>query len=137
VINVSEFILNGVVIAEEMDAAMKALNKPFAPSMIAWFVLFGFGFGFVLVWTYAAIRPRFGPGVRTAICAASLCWGLGYLYPNLFSVVLNLFPRDMIVLSVIWGFFEVAIAGVLGAWAYTESPAPAPAVRDRFPLPSG
>jgi hypothetical protein len=89
--------------------------------MIMWFVLFSFGFSFVLVWTYAAIRPRFGPGVKTAACAAALCWGLGYLYPNLFFLVLNLFPRDMMLLATVWGLVEVIIAGIAGAWAYTEA----------------
>jgi hypothetical protein len=30
--------------------------------------------GVTLVWVYAAIRPRFGPGPRTAICAAIPLW---------------------------------------------------------------
>lgn len=121
-INISEFILNGVVIGEEMNVVMASLNKPpIAPSMIIWFVLFGFGFGFILVWTYAAIRPRFGPGVKTAVCASLLCWGLGYLYPNLFFIVMDLFPRNMMILSTIWGLGEVLIAGIAGAWAYTET----------------
>jgi hypothetical protein len=30
--------------------------------------------GIVLVWLYAAIRPRFGPGPRTAFCAAVFVW---------------------------------------------------------------
>ena len=72
-INVSEFILNGVLFADEMNAAMAALNKPpVNNTMILWFVLLSFGIGFMTVWLYAAIRPRFGPGVRTAVCAA-LC----------------------------------------------------------------
>ena len=121
IINAGEFLLNGVLLAEEMNAAMAALNRPpVAPAMIIWFVLFSFGFAFVLVWTYAAIRPRLGPGVQTAICASTLCWGLGYLYPNLFFYVLNLFPRDMIVLTSIWGLVEVVIAGIAGAWVYRE-----------------
>jgi hypothetical protein len=122
IINAGEFILNGVLLAEEMNAAMAALNRPpIDPSMIVWFVIISFGFAFILVWTYAAIRPRFGPGVKTAVCAAALCWGLGYLYPNLFFYVMNLFPRDMIILGVVWGLIEVIIAGIAGAWAYTES----------------
>ena len=126
IINISEVILNVVVIGEEkMTAAMAAINKPpVAPSMVVWFIILGFGFGFTLVWTYAAIRPRLGAGVKTAVCASALCWGLGYLYPNLFMYVMNLLPRDVIVLATIWGLFEVLIAGVLGAWAYTESPVP-------------
>jgi hypothetical protein len=121
IINASEFVLNSMVVAEEMTAAMAAMNKPpIDPSMIVWFVLLSFGFGFILVWTYAAIRPRFGPGIGTAICAASLCWGLGYLFPNLFFIVMDLFPRNMIILTTAWGLVEVVIAGIAGAWAYTE-----------------
>ena len=90
IINVGEFILNGVLLEEEMNAAMAALNRPpVDPSMIIWFVLFSFGFAVILVWTYAAIRPRFGPGIKTAMCASTLCWGLGVLYPNLFFYVMN------------------------------------------------
>ncbi len=71
IINVGEFILNGLLLEEQMNAAMAALNKPpINPNMIMWFVLFGFGLGCMLVWTYAAIRPRFGAGVKTAICAS-------------------------------------------------------------------
>ena len=122
IINIGEFIFNGVLFAEDMNAAMAALNKPpIDPSMIIWFVLISFGFAFMLVWTYAAMRPRFGPGVQTAICASALCWGLGYLYPNLFFYVMNLFPRGMIVLSVVWGLVEVIIAGIAGAWFYKET----------------
>ncbi|RPI51001.1 MAG: hypothetical protein EHM55_20010 [Acidobacteria bacterium] len=122
VINAGEFVLNGILIAEEMNAAMAALNRPpIDPGMIVWFVLISFGFACVLVWTYAAIRPRFGAGVKTAVCASALCWGLGYLYPNLFFYVMNLFPRDMIILTMIWGLVEVIIAGIAGAWTYTEA----------------
>lgn len=43
-INLSEFILNGIVYAEEMNAAMATLNKPpIDDSMIVWFVVLGFG----------------------------------------------------------------------------------------------
>ena len=122
IINISEFVLNGILLEEEMNAAMAALNRPpIAPSMIIWFVLISFGFGFMLVWTYAAVRPRMGPGVKTAVCAATLCWGLGYLYPNLFFYVMNLFPRNIIILTTIWGLAEVVIAGIAGAWVYTEA----------------
>jgi hypothetical protein len=122
IINFGEFILNGVLLAEDMNAAMAALNRPpIAPSMIIWFVIFSFGFALILVWTYAAIRPRFGAGIKTAICASTLCWGLGYLYPNLFFYVMNLFPRDIIIYTSIWGLVEVVLAGIAGAWLYSEA----------------
>lgn len=122
IINFGEFILNGVLLAEEMNAAMAALNKPpVNPGMIVWFVIFGFGLGVMLVWVYAAIRPRFGAGVKTAICASTLVWGLAYLYPNLFMIIIGLFPQGMMVLVTIWGLVELAIAGIAGAWVYKEA----------------
>jgi hypothetical protein len=121
-INLGEFILNGVLLRTQLDAAMAALNRPpIDNSMIVVFVLVGFGLGATLVWTYAAIRPRFGPGVNTAVCAALLVWGLAYLYPNLFMIVTGIFPRDMMVIATVWGLVEIIIAGIAGAWAYTEA----------------
>jgi hypothetical protein len=124
IINIGEFILNAVLLGEEMNAAMAALNRPpIDNAMIPWFVLFGFGLGFMVVWVYAAIRPRLGPGVGTAICASAVVWGLSYLYPNLFMIIIGLFPRGMMVMVTIWGLVELIIAGVAGAWLYTEGPA--------------
>lgn len=120
IINIGEFMLNGVLLAEELNAAFAALNKSVDNSMIPYFVLMGFGLGFMLVWVYAAIRPRFGAGVRTAICASLTVWGLAYLYPNVFSIVTNMFPRGMVVIMTIWGLGELLIAGVAGAWVYKE-----------------
>src|SRR6266508_1219330 len=122
IIHISEFILNGVVIADEMNAAMAALNKPpIANSMIVWFVVLGFGLGFMTVWLYAAIRPRFGAGPSTALCAALTIWGLAYLYPNIFITIMDLFPAKLMVIGTVWGLVEVIAAGVAGAWVYTES----------------
>ena len=122
IINFGEFVLNGFLLAEEMNAAMAALNKPpVNPGMIVWFVVFGFGLGVMLVWVYAAIRPRFGAGIKTAVCASTLVWGLAYLYPNLFFIIIDLFPRGMMIRATIWGLVEVSIAGIAGAWVYKEA----------------
>jgi hypothetical protein len=105
-----------------MNAAMAALNKPpIANSMIVWFVVLGFGIGFMTVWLYAAIRPRFGAGPSTALCAALTIWGLAYLYPNIFIVIMDLFPTKLMVIGTVWGLVEVVVAGVAGSWVYTES----------------
>ena len=122
VINISEFLLNGVVFADAMNDAMKAMNKPpIDNSMIIWFVLLGFGIGFMTVWIYAAIRPRMGAGPGTAVCAALVVWGLAYLYPNIFIGIMGLFPAWIMAISTVWGLVEMVIAGVAGAWLYTEA----------------
>ena len=122
VIDISEALLNGVVFAKEMDAMMASLNKPPVDgSMIAMFVLLGFGLGLVLVWIYAAIRPRFGPGMQTAVCAGLLVWGLAYLYPNLTAFIMHLFPRRMLAIQTVWGLAELVVAAIAGAWLYKET----------------
>jgi hypothetical protein len=121
-INISEFVLNGVVLAKDMTAAMAALNKPpIDNTMIVWFVLLAFGVGLMAVWLYAAIRPRFGPGVQTAICASLTVWGLAYVYPNLVIMIMNLLPTRLMVIATVWGLAEMVIAGIAGAWLYTEA----------------
>ena len=122
IINISEFILNGLVLAQATEAAMQALNlPPIDMRMIVWFVLAGFALGIVTVWLYAAIRPRFGPGVGTAACAALMVWFLAYVYPSLFLAVMHVFPRKLIAIGTLWGLPEIVIAGIVGAWPYTES----------------
>ena len=85
VINISEYVLNTFVIAQAMAASMKAMNlPPLDTNMILCFVVLAFALGIVTIWIYAAIRPRFGPGVPTAVCAALIVWFLAYAYPSAF-----------------------------------------------------
>jgi hypothetical protein len=121
-INISEFVLNTVVIAKDMEAAMKAMNlPPIGGAQVGMFVVLGFALGITTVWLYAAIRPRFGPGVSTAACAALTVWFLAYVYPSMFILVLHVFPTMPTCISVVWGLPEIIIAAIAGAWAYTES----------------
>jgi len=123
VINVSEFILNGVVIGERMDAAMRSMNLPPmgpATEVLTAFVVLGFALGVMTVWLYAAIRTRFGAGPYTAVVAGAVVWFLAYLYPSAGLAIIHVFPRRMIAIGVAWGLPELVIAAVAGAWAYRE-----------------
>ena len=121
VINCSEFVLNTIVIAADMEAAMKALNRPPMDSqMIMWFVVAAFALGIAAVWLYAAIRPRFGPGVKTAVTAGLAVYVLAYAYPSVFVAVINIFPTRPLIISLVWGLPEIVIASIAGAWLYTE-----------------
>ncbi|MBI4544442.1 MAG: hypothetical protein HY703_04540 [Gemmatimonadetes bacterium] len=128
IVNVGEFILNVPVAGEEFDAAMRELGKePVAASAITIFVILGFLLGIVGVWLYAAMRPRFGPGPRTAATAGLTLWALAYLFPTLGMMVMDLFPFDMMLLSLVWGLVETQIALQAGAWFYQEAAAAQPA----------
>ena len=70
VINIGEYVLNDLLLVEEWAAVSEALSlPPHEGSTILWFIIWGFVIGITMVWLYAAIRPRCGAGVKTAICA--------------------------------------------------------------------
>jgi hypothetical protein len=121
VINFGEFILNGLILGRQWEDAMRALNKPaIGNEAIAYFLVAGFILGILMIWLYAAIRPRFGAGPKTAICAALAVWALAYLYGTLGFIGTGLFPTNMMVTGLIWGLVELPIAALAGAWLYQE-----------------
>lgn len=123
VVNVSEFLLNEVLLKKTNEDAMKALGKsmPESGGTIAVWILWGFLFGIVAVWLYAAIRPRYGAGPATAGKAGVAVWILASLYSSVFLWNLGLFPLNGIVL--VWTLVETVVATVVGAWLYREEPA--------------
>jgi hypothetical protein len=123
VINISEFVLNGMLLGADIDAALARMNLgPVSQSAIAIFLLMGFALGIVVVWVYAAIRPRFGPGAMTAAYAGLLVWFLAYVWGSVGYMVMGFFPLRVILSGIVWGLFELVIAAVAGAWAYREGP---------------
>lgn len=79
--------------------------------------------GFVLIWFYAAIRPRFGPGPRTAIIAGLALWLIAWVLMGVSLTLSDLVTPRVAVISAIWGFFEVPLAALAGAWLYREGSA--------------
>jgi hypothetical protein len=117
------YVVDGVWLAPRWAAGMKALGHAnFAPNQWIGFDLLGIVCGIVAVWTYAAIRPRFGPGVGTAVKAGVAVWVLGTLLPNLgFMYLGGLFSRRLAAYTTAGAFFEVVIGTVIGAMLYKEA----------------
>jgi hypothetical protein len=122
VINIGEYVLNDMVVAADMTAFLAKIGiaDP-GSSAIAWFVVFAFVLGIVMTWLYAAIRPRFGPGPKTALYAGLTVWFLAALYPTSFFLVLGMMPAGALVTGIIWELVEMPLAAIVGAWVYTES----------------
>jgi len=120
VINVFEFVVNGLILAKDLEAAMTALGRQVGPEQLTMFVAWGFLVGIFAVWLYAAIRPRYGAGAKTAICAGSAVWGMGYFLAAVTPVAMKLFPAWIQVTGLAVGLVEVMVATVLGAWLYQE-----------------
>ena len=123
IINIFEYVLNGVVLAQNMRAAINALGKQMGGGVLAMFIVWGFLVGIFAVWLYAAIRPRYGAGPKTALCAGAAVWGLGYLLASVTPIALNLFPARLMVIGLAVGLVEVLVGTLVGAWLYREATA--------------
>ncbi len=126
VINLSEFVMNAIVLKNDWAQVMKALNKPgdFSVNQVVIFNLIGFGVGIAGVWLYAAIRSRLGPGLKTALIAAVAVWFIGNVLPNLGFLAMDLFPANLLAIGTGWGLIETLAAVALGAKLYREEIAP-------------
>jgi hypothetical protein len=127
IVNVSESFVNGVLLMEEWAKAMQALGKPagMGAGQLAVFLVFGFLVGLSAVWLYAAIRPRYGAGPKTAACAGAAVWFLAYFLPTMTALPMGLFPPRLMYIGLGVGLAEVLIGTLLGAWVYKEEAAAA------------
>ena len=124
ILNVADWLLYGLYLAPDFEAAMLALGKqPVGGSTIAGFVVLDFLWGILLVYLYAAIRPRFGPGLRTAIHAGLLLWMAAVLFHAIGEGAYGLFPQRLYVIGTVASFIYIPLATVVGAWAYKEAEA--------------
>ena len=78
VANLLDYLVQGVIMAEEAGANaqrlglnMQQLNS--TSMMVTWIVI-DFIYGLIIAFTYAAIRPRFGPGPKTGAIAGIIPW---------------------------------------------------------------
>lgn len=121
VINVGELAFNGWLFAADMEAAIARLNlPPVGGSALATFVVMGFALGIATVWLYAAIRPRYGAGVKTALCAGAAVWFFAYAYPTVGFTAMGLFAFRLAAMGSVWGLGEVLLASIAGASLYQE-----------------
>ena len=121
VLNVVDTVVFGVVLKNQMAAAMAALNKPaMTNAQIPWFVFLDFVCGVFLVWLYAAIRPRFGAGPGTAVKAGIAAWFAIGLLNALFMWPQALMPHNLTIITLVIYLVEAPVAAVVGARFYTE-----------------
>lgn len=119
------FLVDGLWLAPRWNAGMRALGHgPFAPNQMIGFNLLGIAGGLVAIWIYAAIRPRFGPGLATAIKAGVAVWVLGTLLPNTgFMYLAQLFGRRLTLYTTAAALIEVVVGTIAGAIIYREASA--------------
>ena len=126
VMNVSQFLLHAVVLREDGQMLMSEWNRmgfhvTEDPKMLGILIAVTFLLGVLAVWTYAAIRPRFGPGPKTAIIAGLAVWAMSYFYAAVYVYAgIVIYPVKLTWCPVLWSLIEVPVATMVGGWFYKE-----------------
>lgn len=120
IVNIVEYVVNGVVFASEWQANMKALGRAMPANAVIAYVIWGFLLGIGAIWLYAVARPRFGPGPKTAALTGFGYWIFAYALPNFGFSASGLFPSRIMVITTLVGLVELILASVCGAWLYKE-----------------
>ena len=121
IINVGETILNVPLAGEDLAQALEARNlPPVGGGAIAYFVVMCFLLGILMVWTYAAVRPRLGAGPKTAVIVALLAWFMTLVWSGGAQVAMGIMPMGLTLFGLAWGLVEFVIASIAGARLYRE-----------------
>ena len=78
--------------------------------------------GIFAIWLYAAIRPRYGPGPKTAAGAGLALWVGGVLLPTLAWDKLVPLPGQLVASDLTVMLIAAMAATIVGAWPYQEGP---------------
>ena len=107
IINIGEFLLNEVIFVKQMEEMFRRMNLPRpGASFIVTAIGITFLLGIVIVWLYAMIRLRFGPGPKTAIIAAFVIWFCVYFYCGILNATLFGVPTTLMLSGFVCGFVD-------------------------------
>lgn len=124
IMNFVDFLVNGVWLNQRWVDEATNLNARVADpanaatAMIGW-ITTDFLFGLLIVWSYAAMRPRFGPGAGTAVKASLLVWAISHIAYASF-VFLNMYSLGLVGLVTAGGLVAALAGGYAGCAIYKE-----------------
>jgi hypothetical protein len=117
-------VVNGFLLADQNEAAMNALNPALmenmeSPGAIVAVVVIDFLFAILLTWTYAAMRPRFGPGPKTAFVAGLQVWLVAILL-YAFMTAAGMYAWGYFAVGAATSFVLFQVAAQIGGKIYSE-----------------
>jgi len=104
IMNISQYLLHMMIRADSATSLTAVVARTTA-------------LGIATVWLYAAIRPRFGPGPKTAIFAGLVVWALSYVFTAIFGGQ----SIGGAVVIIAWTGVEMLIASSVGGYLYHEA----------------
>ena len=121
VVNVVEAIVNLSVLAGPMDELLASMNlEPIGGAAIAGFTVLAFCLGLLVVWTYAAIRPRYGAGPATALKAGLAVWAGFYLLGVGADWLTGTVTLNLFLITTAYTLPMMLAAGYVGGMVYKE-----------------
>jgi hypothetical protein len=132
VMNVLGFLGQGMLLGARMNAEMDAVVPGLSQRMmtgasIAINVLTQLVIGVLLVWLYAAMRPRFGPGFKTAAYAALVIWLCGLLFYSGWYLTGMMLASTYVFVSLV-ALVTLLAGAYVGGMLYKEEGAGAPSM---------
>ncbi len=122
VLNVGEVVLNGILLRDRMLADMERMKlTPPGNGFGVLAVGLTFIFAILAVLLYAMVRPRLGPGPKTALILALILWFCLYAYCGTINMMLISVPPKIILMILAWGLVEYPLGILLGAALYKET----------------
>ena len=108
----------------EVTAAWKALGLEFSqlrtPGFAVFWLVLTYVGGVIAIWLYAAIRPRYGPGPKTAVGSGLAFWLIGSFAHKIFFGLAGVFSMRFVTMVVATNLVRIVAATVAGAWLYKE-----------------
>lgn len=119
VMNVFDYLINNVLMKAQFDAVMAARNLDPAAMNLATMIALDFAMGLLVVFTYAAIRTRFGAGPKTAIVAGLLVAIIANVQAAYF-VGVGFFGWDVYMPTAALATANIVISALVGGALYNE-----------------
>ncbi len=121
---IADMVVVGGFFAAYWDAALARLGLPPFTEGSAGDLLFligtDVGMGILIAFVYAAIRPRFGAGVRTALIASAVVWLPGLaIFVGLASMAV--FEWPMVGAMAVPSLLVSLVGGYVAGWRYSEA----------------
>jgi hypothetical protein len=125
VYNIIGFVGFGMLLGPRFEAEAAAVapalqGRAMTGGAIAINVIASFAAGILLVWLYAAMRPRFGPGMKTATMAALAVWVCGFLFHLDWLLVGMMTPVTYMMASVM-AVVQLLPSAAVGGMLYQET----------------
>ena len=122
VINIIDCVVNVPILGKQWADATQALGVKLeqvnVQSAVGWIVM-DFIAGLFTAWLYAAIRPRYGAGARTGLCAGIATWFI--VHVALGSLTWQgLYPLSLNAISAAGALVAMLAGGWIAGRLYTE-----------------